>query len=224
MAVHEELIKTIRRTIAELSQLPHLKLVELIAGDYYGVRVKYYADIQAAATAYMTSEGSVTAFQNAVRRAMVEAFPAAFEIGYKEGGGDMSEDPDADAWLTAKMEAEYGFIGMTFQRLKQIRASDDVTSIQDEPYDVADRYCNTLDGVYNEGRIRGAGNQMLTFGGPSGKESCNTCQRLMDVRHRASWFVSHDLVPGKPGSEAFECGGWQCEHYLFDDNGRLVTL
>jgi hypothetical protein len=202
------------------------KLLELMVGEYFGIRQDYYAKIQQAVADYMNApdDSRVTSFQNAVRRAMTEAFPGAFETGIQDGGGGLPLDANDDAWLTSKMNAEFGYIGVTFQNLKQLKMTDDPQAIQDESYNVADRYSITLDGVYNEGKVRGMGNKMLTMGGNDGKESCATCQKYKGQRHKASWWVQHNLIPGQPGNTNYVCGGWVCEHYLMDDDGNLVTL
>jgi hypothetical protein len=202
------------------------RLLELTVGDYYGVRQNYYASIRQAVSDYMAApdDARVTSFQNAVRRAMTEAFPAAFETGIEDGGSDLPLDPEDDAWLTAKINAEFGYIGVTFQNMKQLKSGDDPQAVQDEPYNVAERYSRTLDGVYNEGKVRGMGNKMLTMDGNDGKESCATCQKYKGQRHKASWWARRGLIPGQPGNPNYVCGGWVCDHYLVDDNGMLVTL
>lgn len=200
-------------------------VLELTNSDYWGVRQEYFAEVKTAVDGYMGIEGGrVTAFQSDMRQAMTEAFPQAFEAGYVDGGGELPLDDDADAWLTSKMNAEMGYIGMTFQNMRQLKMSGDLPATQGAGDDTADRYATTLDGVYNQGKLMGAGNKMLEFGGTDGEESCKTCQKLKGQKHRASWWVSHGLVPGQPGNENFECGGWHCDHYLQDADGNLFTI
>jgi hypothetical protein len=204
------------------------RLLELISADYFGIRQTYYEAIKQAVVSFLVNTGSrVTAFQSDARQAMTEAFPPAFAAGISDGGGDPDNmDPEDDAWLTAKMNAEMGFIGVTFQNLRQIKIPGDLSAsdIDEQGDQTATAYANTLDGVYNEGRLRGLGNQMLTFAGDDGKESCDTCQKLKGERHRASWWVSHDLVPGVPGNTNFKCGGWNCAHWLENDKGEVQTI
>ncbi len=52
--------------------------------------------------------------------------------------------------------------------------------------------------------------------GDDGAESCADCSKYKDKRHKASWWISHNAVP--PNRD-FECGGYNCEHYLIDDDG-----
>jgi hypothetical protein len=90
----------------------------------------------------------------------------------------------------------------------------------------ADNYSVTLESVYNEAKTRGGKNIMLTFGGKDGHAPdfpCPTCRRLKGQRHRAKWFVTRGLIP-HPGNTNYECGCWACQHYLYDDNGKVFTV
>ena len=203
-------------------------ILEFTNSDYFGIRQTYYENIKQSVVGFLANTGSrVTAFQNDARQAMTESFPTAFYAGYADGGGDPDNvDPDDDAWLTARMNAETGFIGVTFQNMRQMKLPGDMSAsdIDDQGDQTATAYANTLDGIYNEGKLRGAGNKMLVFAGEDGEESCQTCQKLKGQRHKASYWVSHGLVPGVPGNTNYICGGWNCQHYLEDKDGNLFTI
>lgn len=200
-------------------------LVELAIGDYAPIRSGYQMDIAGAISEYLESEKArVTKYKNQIKRAITESFPDAFYQGYQDGGGGGREEvqPEDDSWLTAKMNNEYGFVDMLFEQLKALKA-EGPEAYAGQAEQRAEGYAKTLDGVYNEGRMRGAGNKMLTFGGNDGQESCKTCQKLKGKRHRASWWVKHGLTIFR-GNPNYECGCWNCEHFLFDDNGNLFTF
>lgn len=65
-------------------------------------------------------------------------------------------------------------------------------------------------------------NEMVEFGGEDGDEICPTCERLKGQRHRRKWFEEHGLVPGQPGNENFECGGYRCQHKLIPTRRRTT--
>jgi hypothetical protein len=88
----------------------------------------------------------------------------------------------------------------------------------------AETYTKTVDGVYSEGKIRAGKDVALTFVGDDGAESCPTCQKWKDKRHRKSFWLKRGLIPGQPGNPNFECRGYNCQHYLIDDNGNAYTF
>lgn len=204
-----------------------LVVVNLAIGDYAPIRFEYKAMIEGIVTEYLyTDKVSITRFRNAFKRAIVEAFVPAFEQGLKDGGGvDFAEGEDLD-WINAKVDAEFGFVDMLFQQLKDLKTQAKEEGNQiflGVPENKAEGYARTLDGIYSEGKIRGSKNKMLTFGGDDGEESCRTCQKLKGQRHRASWWKNHGLIIYR-GNSNYECGCWQCQHYLFDDQGNIYTF
>ncbi len=92
----------------------------------------------------------------------------------------------------------------------------------------ADGYTQAVKDVYNYAKLYAMRNKMLTFTGSDGQGNhiCQsiggTCVRLKGQRHKASWWLSHDLMPYR-GNQNYDCGGWNCQHYLEDDNGERVT-
>lgn len=202
-------------------------LTELSLGDYANIRDAYRLNVWAAITEYFYTEGArITKFRNDMRKAMASSFGEAFAQGIADGGGDYINDPDpADVeWLAAKQAAEMGYIDALFVQLKDLKAEakDDPTATDGEAEKRAENYAKTLDGIYNEGKVRGAKNVMLTFGGPDGHESCATCQKLKGKRHAAKWWIKKGLTIYR-GNQNYECGCFNCQHYLFDDKGNIWT-
>lgn len=205
-----------------------MTLAELSIGEYAPIRSAYKTEIGGAILEYLYTEGvAITRFRSAFKRAIADSFEFAFAQGYLDGGGDPEDrEPSDQDWLAAKIDAEFGYVDMLFQQLKQFKADEETTP---EDYDAeaerrAEGYAMTLDGVYSEGKIRGAKNMMLTFGGTDGQESCPDCQRLVGQRHRASWWVRRNLIPGQPGNASFECHGYNCRHILYNDKGEVFTV
>lgn len=188
------------------------------AGGYPGVRTEYYTAVYDAVYDYLTGNRPVTGFVNSVKRAFTEAYIEAAEIGYIEAGSELPFDSDIISFLTDAQAKEFGYIEELFSRLKVEWEGLDPDA---EATSRAEGYAGTLDQIYSESKLYGAKNKMLTFVGSDGKESCKDCQRMKGQRHKASWWISHNMIPG---SSAYECGGWNCGHYLEDDDGNEFTM
>lgn len=201
--------------------IPHLsesvRAALKIGPSYAGIRADYWLEIYDAVYGYLSGD-SIVSSRNRAIRAIGHQFVEAAEVGYVSGGGELPMDDESQAWLAARQAAEIGFIEELFARLKAERKDLDPEA---EALARADGYASTLDQVYSEAAAHGGRNKMLTFVGNDGKESCPTCKRMKGQRHRASWWIKHDLIPG---SSKYECGGWRCEHILVDDQGNQVTL
>lgn len=203
------------------------KIVELAVGEYAPIRSEYRDRIYAAILDYLTSKKTVAAKSSEMKRAISDAFNSAADLGYVDGGGELP-DQDLNDWVGGRQDKEFGNVTALFQQLKELRSDPEFT--HPEAFDIANRradgYALGLDGIYNEAKTRGAKNKMLTFGGQDGHAPdfpCKTCKKVKGQRHRASWWIKRGLIP-YPGNENFECGAWQCKHFLFDDQGRLFTI
>lgn len=71
----------------------------------------------------------------------------------------------------------------------------------------------TLEPFYYAGLQSADQNGMYKFVGTDGNESCATCKKLKGQVHRLKDWVRKQLVP-RVDTSNFECGGWQCQHYL----------
>ena len=71
----------------------------------------------------------------------------------------------------------------------------------------------TLEPFYYAGLQSADKNGMYEFVGEDGKESCIACQKLKGQVHRLKDWIRKELVP-RVNTDNFECGGWQCQHYL----------
>jgi hypothetical protein len=202
-------------------------VANLALGEYAATREAYRLTVWGNVQDYLYSDGAkVTRFKNAIKKEMLNAFTEAYDIGYLDGGGDPQDKEQADdQWLTAKMNAEIGYIDQLFAQMKELKgeAKDDPKVLQGEADKRADGYARTLDGVYSEGKIRGSKNIMLTFAGDDGAESCDTCQRLKGARHKASWWTRRGLTIFR-GNTNYDCGCYNCQHFLHDDKGNIYTF
>ena len=196
-------------------------------GDITAISAEYHDAITQAIISYFNGERRRQNANADFRKACTQAFGDGFDTGWQDGGGQLPTDPDANDWLNARTEEEFGHISVLFSQMKDLKG--------EEGFDYfayatarADGYTKTLLAVYGMGKIMAAKNKMLTFAGPNGQpdnicqRNNGTCVRLMGQRHRASWWVAHDLLP-YPGNANYDCGAWECRHRLEDDDGNKFT-
>jgi hypothetical protein len=202
--------------------------VQLSVGDYAPIRYSYKMECEGYITEYLyTDNVRVTKFKSNFKKAIVGSFYPAFEQGLIDGGGEAPAQGDDLEWINARVEREFAFVDELFQYLKDLKKQakeEGIKIYEGVAGKRAENYARTLDGVYSTGKMRGAKNQMLTFGGEDGQESCPECQKMRGKRHRASWWIGHGLVPGIPGSVAYSCHGYNCKHFLYNSKGEVFTL
>ena len=203
---------------------PHVAYIAIqSAGDYSTIRSDYLANLENTIAAVLEEEKSWSAGKSTVKQAMATAFVDSFETGWVETGGDPYEPETADSeWLATRIDQELANIDSMFVGIKAMMndTEEPLTSDEIDQYAQAraQGYTVTLDSIYGQGKLRGKKSVMLTLDGPDGQKSCATCQKYKQQRHRARWWISHDLVP-EPGNENYKCGCWQCQHKLKDDEG-----
>lgn len=201
------------------------KILELTLGDYSNIRGDYWARVYDATYDYLTSNDRITVYKNRIKKAMTEAFNNAADVAYQDGGGTLPMDEDTQAWVATRQAAEFAYIDILHQNLKALREDEDFNPETDAVHEAflhADGYAKTLDSIYSNVKVMAAKAKMLTLVGEDGVNSCAECQKYKGKRHRASWWIARNLVPGK--GSAYTCGGWRCMHVLVDDQGMLFTL
>ncbi len=199
--------------VVELADLPDTY-------EYSTVRATFIETLVEAFTNY-AGGGARTGPRNAVGRALAEAIPDAFYRGLDDAGADGTE-PEDEAWVTAKVSEQLGFVDGVFDWLKRERETETITIPAIEAR--AAGWAAMLDGVYSQGLLRGAGKQMLTWRLGQTEQHCRTCAHLNGQRHSAKWWLKYGYIPRQPGSQTLECGGWQCDCRLEDDQGTVVTI
>lgn len=190
-------------------------------GDLSSISSQYNDSIIQALIDYFESEGSVTVPKGAYKRAMVEAFGAAVDLGWTDGGNAPPIEEDVLSWFNARVNEESGYIDMVFEQAKALRKETDFDYFT-WATERARGYTNSIKEVYNYARMSASKDIMVTFDGDDGAESCPDCQKYKGKRHRISWFVARDAVP--PFGSGLECHrGGRCQHGLMNDAGEWVT-
>lgn len=199
----------------------------LQGSNYSQIREEFQILFSGILAGYLFAEPGrrITVYKNDLRNLINEFHPEAFNAGWIDGGGDINEIPaDAKSWLKARTAAEIGYIDVLLEAAKTLKREGEPEEFGSWIDDRASGYTSTLDGIYNEGKIRAGKDINLTFVGDDGQESCRTCQKWKEKRHRKSFWIKRGLIPGQPGNPNFECRGYNCRHYLIDDQGNRFTL
>jgi hypothetical protein len=212
-----------RDTLAKIEEKGiHIPMALKADGDISGVNAAYHDAITEALTAYFEEGGSVAGPKNAIKQAVTEAFGAAFDTGWVDGGGELPADEDALDWFNARVEQEYGFIDVLLEQAKQLRKEEEpdwFTWLTSR----ADSFTATVGSIYNAAVLFAKKNQMLEWSLGNTEKHCATCSKLDGGRHRASWYIAHDYIPRKPGAN-LDCGGFNCDCSLVDDQGNELTI
>lgn len=204
------------------------RLVELSFPKYAPIRSEYWRKINQNVTEYLqepTKDDNW--FTNAMRLAVDIAFVNAALVAWQDGlGGETELSVDAAAWVVAYKLAHYNYIEslLLSLRVKKYPGSGGgLPSSPTEPLDEievmsiaqqrAEGYAKGLDILYNNTKVRGAGDRILLFTGDDGMESCFDCQKYKGKRHTATWWILNNAVP--PNRD-FECKGYNCLHILID--------
>jgi hypothetical protein len=181
-----------------------------------------YHDIITASLIDYFEGGGIGASRNEFKQATINAFSDMFDLGWIDGGQELPLEDDELSWLEARINQEFGFIDMLFQEAKELRKEDDFDYFN-WITQRADGYTRMLAEIYNQAKLRAMDDQMVTFDGDDGEESCETCTSLKGVRHKISWFVKRNYVP--PYGIGLQCArGGHCQHGLFDDEGNEITI
>jgi hypothetical protein len=217
------IIKSIMRRVPAVKQLltPATLALAAKAEGIDSLNADYHDAITDALVSYLEG-GSVSGPRSRFRRAMVQAFGDAFELGWVDGGAELPFEGEALEWYNARVEQEMGFIDALFQQAKQLR--------KDKEFDAfawatarADGYTGTILSIYNAAVLFAKKNQLLTWHLGATETHCSTCASLNNKRHPAYWYIARDYIPRKAGA-AMDCQGYNCDCYLTDKNGNEVTI
>jgi len=113
-------------------------------GDLPEISASYHNSVTSILTNYFEG-GNLATAKNAFKRAVVESFGPAFDLGWSDGGQPLPADDEALQWFNARVSAEFGYIDMLFQEAKELR-KDSEFSFFDWVTQRADGYARTLDG------------------------------------------------------------------------------
>jgi hypothetical protein len=225
-AIRIEVAKAMRRSVASYpAVIPHLsrqaRIAFSIKADISDVNATYHDEITQALVDFFEG-ASITTSRNAMKRAMIQAFGDAFDAGWIEGGGTLPIDEDAMSWLEDRLNQEAMNIDGLFLQAKELRKLGEEFDYFTWLTARADMYTQSAASVHNAARLLANNRQMYTWH-YGDTDHCNTCQKLNGQRHRASWYIERNYIPGKPGA-SMDCGGFRCRCFLTDKDGNRVTI
>lgn len=216
------------------------RIVELSIPEYGKVRSEYWESIYTPIRTYLLEESKdETWFKSAVETAVQVAFAATLAQAWLDGGSKRKVSVSAISFIAANQIAEMGFLESLIYSLRLVKVPGEpyVLDPEEQPEEVvellteeavekiaterADGYARSLDRMYNNVKVMGAGNELLRFAGLHGEESCNHCQDYYGQVHPAWWWIKYDAVPP---NRRFDCKGYKCLHVLNRLNGTLFTI
>ena len=196
-----------------------LRLRLLAQPDYAKVRRDYKSAIYGLIWIFLTGSETAEEVRKKMEGVVLAAFLLAYDIGLEDGGAANTDKK----WIKERITKEIVFVSALVTELWTLRQSKvfDAMSVADAR---SVGYTASLDGVYNQGKVTGYGDELLTFLGQDGDPPfpCPTCDFWWGKTRPASFWIQNDLVP-HPGSTTLECGGWRCHHYMEDQNGNKFT-
>lgn len=183
-----------------------------------GIVTGFKRDLKQVVRSYCRGGSTPTLLVGELRDLVTEAVNDAFYAGLAEGG-----IPQADTGEDEAQRAE----DLIFDQVEHVEgfadAVADACGSRDAMSAISARvelWGRSVQAAGEAGVNMALANEMVEFGGDDGEESCATCMRLKGQRHRRKWWESQGLVPGQPGNENFECGGYRCQHVLIPTRRR----
>jgi hypothetical protein len=216
-----QILDDLEAMLKEIAEFSPGQSLEDVQAEYEGKLVDYMTD-------YLQSSRSVVVDRNLFRRAVNDGFTFAFIAGWADAGASTPITDEAQAWLNGRIDQEVAFANQLFIDLKALR-DDTEMSMEDKLARAASHaagYTQSTNGIYAQGGLMAAPEVDLTFDGEDGssdsvcQKTGGTCVKLRGKTHPASWWLKNDLIP-YPGNTNYDCGGWNCRHFLRDKDGNI---
>ena len=201
--------------------LRQLVLIRLSKPDYSKIRRDYKAAIYGLIWLFLTGSETPEETRKKMEGVLLAAFLLAYDLGLEDGGDAIADR----TWIKERIAKELVFISALVTELYMLRQSKvfDAMAVADTR---STGYVASLDGVYNQGKVTGYGDELLTFDGIDGRPPewpCPECLYWKGRTRPASFWITHDLVP-YPGNQNYTCKTFKCQHGLFDANGKQFTV
>lgn len=172
----------------------------------------FAAELEALVLRAYRGRMAVAAFASQMDDLLATSIRASYLEGLAEGGVDESEMDKADEQAIRDMTAaQKEYVDGFAQAVMEAKSEADLRPQIDNRVIM---WSKSIRAAAMAGVNSAKANEVVIFSGQNGKENCDTCQSLMGARHRRSWFADRGLVPGVPGNLNYDCGGWNCEHFL----------
>lgn len=175
---------------------------------------------------YEAFNGSMSGadFSRSLRALLRSVADEAYSEGMREGGvkdpDEVLDDKDEQTikgWLATQLEHVRDFADAA----NDVRGADDKESARRAVLDRVDLWAQSLQVLGNLGFASAKRNMMVAWR-YGDTEHCDTCNGLNGKRRRLKWFVENGYIPREPGSETLDCGGYNCQCSLVDDDGKVI--
>jgi len=183
-----------------------VKLSELVADVLNGDRSKDY--LASGLRGLIKSEAKEVYLEGMVEGGFSSQAEAEAEL-----------DDDDSAAISEWIFTQSGYVNEFSKAAADTRKFIDDPSWEAEQNKVlarVDLWRNSLEGLGQLGKMSAMKNEMGVWELGDTEEHCNNksgkygCQQLNGQAHRMSWYTTHNLNPGTPGS-ATACGGYNCK-------------
>ena len=131
---------------------------------------------------------------------------AAYKDGLTDGGiGDAALDAEDRAALAVELAKQSAYVTAFADTLyKDTQATIDV------PGKAAMWFGGSISPFYDAGVLSADRNGYYQWHLGAAEEHCHDCPRLDGQIHRFKDWARKSLIPGRPGAQSTECGGWNC--------------
>ena len=186
---------------------------------------EFTVDLSESVVAVFNGEASAKELASDMRKALRAYGRDAYLEGMAEGGVNnpadelTAEDEDEIAdWIAGQLEHVAGFAA----DCAATRKAEDRGAAQAAMLARFDKWVESLRDIGSRGKASALKNKMGTWRLGDTEKHCRTCSRLNGQRHRLSWFMERGYLPQENGSESLDCGGWECDCTIEDDNGKVI--
>lgn len=152
-----------------------------------------------------------------ITRQMIRTYGyRAFTDGLKDGGVDDEPDESEQDAIADMVRAQSEYVtGLGATLFKDENAVSEAMA----DFKPGMWWRKSILPFYSAGVVSANRNAMLQFVGRDGTENCPTCKALKYQIHRAKDWDRKLLWPGRD-TEAYDCGGFHCEHTLVKVVGK----
>lgn len=186
---------------------------------------EFTVDLSESVVSVFNGEASAKELASDMRKALRSYGRDAYLEGMADGGVDnpadeLTAEDEAEIadWIAGQLEHVAGFAS----DCAATRKAEDRGAAQAAMLARFDKWVESLRDIGSRGKASALKNKMGTWRLGDTEKHCRTCSRLNGQRHRLSWFLERGYLPQENGSESLDCGGWECDCTIEDDNGKVI--
>lgn len=176
---------------------------------YSQTRARFFRNLVTFCELAVNDQISSRNFMSSLKGELRLAGRAAFLDGVRVGAGSFGFgenelSPDEIALREGLIATQISYAG----NLRDFAFSDPPPAFADMIGRVALWANKGLDGIYNAGKLAGAGNKIMKWKLGYTEKHCKTCLAASEQRHRAKTWAKHKIIPK---GDTLVCGGYNCD-------------